>query len=291
VPNQEFIFEKKYGVFRLESQNRIYSENISQTHLQREGSFNHICTNIGNLDPIDLKDHTCGGDPVRKSVFISEVYENAERVTFYKPKESLVSIFQNSYSKYTNVYSVPMFQGTLDYIHTINNYTFFPGSLSFETAVFKFSENINVPRSIRLLKSFLVLAGKSEVLTEIGFSEVLALCLGFSLFNGCYFAFQTPGTFTAFINEVINRCPEPTRLEVQPYKSIFLIASPHSPPTVDLGERGTSIFKIVGDRKYIIVSAILSLGAAGFGFAITATACLFRFVASVKTFITSSWRL
>jgi hypothetical protein len=150
VPNQEFIFEKKYGVFRLESQNRIYSENISQTHLQREGSFNHICTNIGNLDPTDLKDHTCGGDPVRKSVFISEVCENAERVTFYKPKESLVSIFQNSYSKYTNVYGVPMFQGTVNYTHRINNYTFFPGSLSFETAVFKFSENINVPRSVRL---------------------------------------------------------------------------------------------------------------------------------------------
>ena len=30
---------------------------------------------------------------------------------------------------------------------------------------------------------------------------------------------------------------------------------------------------------------------AGFGFAITATARLFRFVASLKTFITSSWRL
>jgi hypothetical protein len=204
---------------------------------------------------------------VRKYAFVSEVQEQTKKITFSSVKENLTSAFQNTYLRYTNIYSASTSQSSLDNIRTINNYTFFSGSASFETAVLKFYETVNVPRSIPALKSILILAGKSEVLTEIGSSEVLAMGLGFSIFNGCYFAFQTPGTFTAFLNEVISRCPEPVPLEIPPYRSNFLIISPHSPPVPDLGQRGVSIFKIVGDRKYTIISGILSLGAAGFGFA------------------------
>jgi len=264
---QELSLEKKFGASYIESKNRSYSENISQTYSQRGESFKYISTHIENLDVTHLSEHTSGGNPVRKYAFISEVQEHTRKITFFSAKENLTSVFQNGYLSYISIYNASTSQSTLDGIRKVNNYTFFSGSASFETAMFKFYETVNVPRSIPALKSMLILAGKSEVLTEIGSSEVLALSLGFSIFNGCYFAFQTPGTFTAFLNEVINRCPEPVPLEIPPYRSNFLIISPHSPPVPDLGQRGVSIFKIVGDRKYTIISGILSLGAAGFGLA------------------------